>query len=148
MTQQNNDAKTAEEQATEKALLLKETKERFANDRFATKVAGCEVVDVAPGYAKCQMKVTDDHRNALGGVMGGAVFTLADFAFAIAANTGAPDTVSIDAQITYLNSSKGNLLTAETFLEKAGRRICTYRISVTDETGAHVAEFISSGLRV
>lgn len=139
---------TPAERAAEEKLLLKETQERFAADKFATKVAGCRVVAVAPGYAKCEMPVTDDHRNALGMVMGGAIFTLADFTAAVAVNTGAPDTVSVDAQITYLNSSRGNLLTAESHAVKLGRRIATHRITVTDETGAHVAEVISTGMRV
>ena len=80
--------------------------------------------------------------------MGGAIFTLADFTFAIASNTGQPDTVSLDAHITYLNSSKGHMLYAESECLKAGRRTCSFTIHVTDDEGAHVADVTLNGVRV
>ncbi|MCH4072129.1 PaaI family thioesterase [Pseudoramibacter sp.] len=141
-----NKAKQLSEE--ERALLLAETKERFAKDRFATKKTECEVADVAPGYAKCTMPITEDHRNGLGLVMGGAIFTLADFTFAIASNTGQPDTVSLDAHITYLNASKGKTLYAESECLKSGRRTCAYIIHVTDDLGVRVADLLINGVRV
>ncbi|MGN0193572.1 MAG: PaaI family thioesterase [Pseudoramibacter sp.] len=132
----------------ERALLFSETRERFAKDRFATKKTGCELVDVAPGYAKCRMVITEDHRNGLGLVMGGAIFTLADFTFAIASNTGQPDTVSFDAHITYLSASKGEVLYAESECVKAGQRTCSFTIHVTDDLGAKVADVSINGVRV
>ena len=132
----------------EKALLFAETKERFAKDRFATKKTECALLDVAPGYAKCGMPITEDHRNGLGMVMGGAIFTLADFTFAIASNTSQPDTVSLDAHITYLNPSKGHTLYAESECVKAGRRTCSFLIHVTDDLGTKIADVTSNGVRV
>ena len=64
---------------------LDEVRERFSHDRFAT-VNGAVIEEIAEGYAKCSMQINNDHKNALGAVMGGAIFTLADFAFAVAAN--------------------------------------------------------------
>lgn len=132
----------------EKALLFAETKKRFAKDRFATKKTECKLLDVAPGYAKCAMPITEDHRNGLDMVMGGAIFTLADFTFAIASNTGQPDTVSLDAHITYLTPSKGHMLYAESECLKAGRRTCSFTVHVTDDEGAHVADVTLNGVRV
>lgn len=132
----------------EKTLLFSETKKRFAKDRFATKKTECTLLDVAPGYAKCGMPITEDHRNGLGMVMGGAIFTLADFTFAIASNTGQPDTVSLDAHITYLNPSKGNALYAESECVKAGRRTCSFLIHVTDDLDTKIADVTINGVRV
>jgi acyl-CoA thioesterase len=128
----------------EKALLFAETKKRFAKDRFATKKTECKLLDVAPGYAKCAMPITEDHRNGLDMVMGGAIFTLADFTFAIASNTGH----SLDAHITYLTPSKGHMLYAESECLKAGRRTCSFTVHVTDDKGAHVADVTLNGVRV
>lgn len=141
-----NKAKKLSEE--ERALLLSETRERFAKDRFATKKTECELIDVAPGYAKCRMPITEDHRNGLGLVMGGAIFTLADFTFAIASNTGQPDTVSFDAHITYFSASKGRMLFAESECLKAGQRTCTFAIHVTDDLGVKVADVTINGVRV
>ena len=63
---------------------LEEVASYFANDQFATRAAGCTVVEARRGHAVCEMKLAEIHRNATGNVMGGAIFTLADFALAIA----------------------------------------------------------------
>jgi acyl-CoA thioesterase len=128
--------------------LLAAARARFAGDRYATKATGCEIAAVAPGYARCRMTITPVHRNALGIVMGGAIFTLADFTFAVASNTGFPDTVSVDATIHYLAAARGDSLTAESVAEKNGRRSCVYRIVITDAAGTHVADVTITGMRV
>ena len=69
---------------------LEEVANHFANDKFATRAAGCTVVEARRGHAVCEMKLAEIHRNATGNVMGGAIFTLADFALAIACNIGEP----------------------------------------------------------
>lgn len=64
---------------------LKKVQERFKNDRFATD-NGAVIEEVGEGYARCVMSLDEHHYNAVGSVMGGAVFTVADFAFAVASN--------------------------------------------------------------
>ena len=59
---------------------------RFSNDRFATQAAEIRIVEAQPQYAVCEMPILEKHRNARGTPMGGAIFTLADFAAAVAAN--------------------------------------------------------------
>ncbi|WP_278716359.1 PaaI family thioesterase [Gordonibacter pamelaeae] len=74
----------------------------FANDRFATQAAGCRVVEGERGRAVCEMELADIHKNAMGNVMGGAIFTLADFALAVSCNIGEEPTVSVDSNISFL----------------------------------------------
>lgn len=62
-------------------------KEFLKNDRFAA-MAGVELLEVECGYAKARMLLTPDHMNAVGVCQGGALFTLADLAFAAVANNG------------------------------------------------------------
>ena len=109
-----------------------ETVKLFEKDRFATD-NGAVIEEVDDHYAKCSLKVEGRHRNAMGAVMGGAYFTLADFAFAVAANWQEIGTVSLNSEIAYLGSAKGDRLTAEAFCIKNGRTTSYYRIEVRDE---------------
>ncbi|MDD3792515.1 MAG: PaaI family thioesterase, partial [Candidatus Bathyarchaeota archaeon] len=49
---------------------------------------GIKVLEVKDGYCKVTMKIEKIHTNALGFTHGGAIFTLADYAFAQACNYG------------------------------------------------------------
>ena len=81
--------------------------------------------------------------------MGGAVFTLADFAFAVAAN-GFSDrvTVSQHVSITFLAVAKGRRLLAEARQLKAGRTTCLFQVEVRDELGTYVAHAAVNGFAV
>ena len=95
--------------------------------------------EVADGYAKCSMLISERHRNAVGGVMGGVPFTLADFAYAVAVNHLEPKWVSLSANITFLGVAKGEKLIAEANLVKSGRTTNYYRVDVCDDLGHPVA---------
>ena len=97
------------------------------------------------GYAKCALKIEDRHKNAAGQVMGGVFFTMADFAFAIAANFKQPLTVTQTAQIVFLSSVKGSTLYAETEKIRAGKRSCFYKIMISDDTGEEIAYVTVTG---
>ena len=125
---------------------LTEAKEFFKNDAFATSAAGIEILAVGENYAKCGFEIKDIHRNAVGGVIGGAVFTLADFTFAVAANVTAQSaTVTVTSTINYLAPCKGKSLIAESRLLKDGKSLCFYRIDITDENGNPVATVNTTG---
>lgn len=115
-----------------------ETIRLFQNDRFATE-NGAVIEEVDDHYAKCSLKVEDRHRNAMGAVMGGVYFTLADFALAVAANWQELGTVSLNSEITYLTPAKGDTLTAEAVCVKNGKTTGYYRIDVKDEFGSLAA---------
>ena len=68
------------------AQKLEQIQKVFANDRFATD-NGAVIEQVDEGYAKCWLEIQPHHLNAAGTVMGGAIFTLADFAFAVPTGT-------------------------------------------------------------
>ena len=66
-------------------ITLEEVRKIFEDDRFATE-NGAVIDQVGPHSATCSLTITASHRNAMGAVMGGTYFMLADFAFAVAAN--------------------------------------------------------------
>lgn len=128
--------------------LLERARETFDHDRFATEVTGIEIVDVAENYARCELAIDGRHRNAMGAVMGGVIFTLADFCFAVAANAEKLSVVSVSSNIVYMNAARGSKLIAEAQCLKSGRKNCFFRIVVTDELGTLVAEITETGCRV
>ena len=128
---------------------LEELKARFQSDCFAAKVLGAEIREAEPGRALCAVRLRPEHMNANHTPMGGAIFTLADFAFAVAANGFAERvTVSQAVSITFLSPARGGELLAQARCLKAGRTTCLYEVEVTDELGTYVAQASVNGFTV
>ena len=130
-----------------KTKSLEEIRKQFSGDRFATE-NGAVIEDVGFNSATCSLVITDSHRNAMGAVMGGVYFMLADFAFAVAANQEKMDCVSLRADIAFLDSAKGNKLTAKAPCVKDGKTTECYRVDVTDDLGTFVATITVTGYHV
>ena len=128
--------------------LLKLANERFGKDLYATQTTGIEIVEANVHYAKCKLQVDARHRNAMGAVMGGAIYTLADFAFAIAANMDELNTVSSASNIVFVAQPQGDTLFAEAKPVKEGNTVCHYQISVTDAAGNIVASITTTGVKI
>ena len=120
-------------------MSLEEVRDFFKDDRFATEAAGCTITEAAKGYAKVEMQIKPIHLNAHGGVMGGAIFTLADFAVAIASNVGEEPSASIDMDIKFMSRCKGEKLIATATTNKSGRSIGFYSVNIEDDLGTPVA---------
>ena len=118
---------------------LKWARETFANDSFATEAAGVIIEEAGDKICRCSMKITPIHKNAAGGVMGGAIFTLADLTFAVAANFGGRMTVSISSNISFIGVCKGETLLSTAKCIKSGKSTCFYEIEVNDDLGNKVA---------
>lgn len=119
---------------------LQELRHRFQSDRFATQLTGADIREAEPGRALCALALRPDHMNANNTPMGGAIFTLADFAFAVAAN-GFSERVTVSQQVsvTFLSPARGRELLAEARCVKAGRTTCLYQVEVRDDAGTLVA---------
>lgn len=126
---------------------LEEVRKIFKGDRFATE-NGAVIEEIGEHSAVCSMVLTPAHRNAMGAVMGGAYFTLADFAFAVAANWEKMGCVSLHSDISFLGSAKGERLIAKAVCIKNGKRTACYRIDVTDELGNLAATVTTTGYHV
>ena len=126
---------------------LEEAQKFFENDTFATK-NGMKIESINEDGCVCSMDITKDHRNAYGGIMGGVIFTLGDFAFAVASNNVHTPTVALNVNINFLSSSKGTHLTATAKCVKSGRTTGVYNVMITDEYGKEVAMFIGTGYKL
>lgn len=114
------------------------------NDRFAEH-AGIELIKAEPGYAVTQMRITDKHLNGVNIVQGGAIFTLADYAFAAASNSKGVVVLGINANISYFKPPKGKVLTAEATEISSSKKICNYNVDIYDENRELIARFTGTG---
>ena len=126
---------------------LEEVKKIFEGDRFATE-NGAVIEKIGNHSATCSLVMTNSHRNAMGAVMGGTYFMLADFAFAVAANWEKMGCVSLHSDISFLGSAKGNKLTAKAVCVKDGKSTSCYRVDVTDDSGNLAAMVTVTGYHV
>ncbi|MDR3213951.1 MAG: PaaI family thioesterase [Azoarcus sp.] len=122
----------------------------LANDRFAAN-AGIVIDSVTEDEVQCSMPITREHLNAVGTVQGGAIFTLADLAFAVHSNLrllcgekiGA--TVGQSNSISYLSAAKGKRLIARSTCLSRGRSVSVFRIEIRDDLGNFIADMRGNG---
>jgi acyl-CoA thioesterase len=112
----------------------------FRGDRFAA-TAGVRLVDCGPGRAVARMTLRPGHLNGVGVAQGGAIFTLADFAFAVACNTLGPVVLAIDVSISFLAATTRGTLTATAVEVSRSSRLSRVEVEVEDAKGATVALF-------
>ncbi|MBR6365394.1 MAG: PaaI family thioesterase [Lachnospiraceae bacterium] len=104
--------------------------------------------ELGEDYAVCSVVLTARHRNAYGGVMGGVIFTLADYAFAAASNNIHRVTVAMQVSINYLSAPKGEKLTATAKCIKDGKTSMVVNVDIVDDTGRAVAQFVGTGFKL
>lgn len=121
-------------------------KEYFKNDKFALQ-NGVELLEVNSGYAKARMQITPMHLNAGGVCQGGAIFTLADFAFAVASNSHSQLTFSINSSINFFKSETLGWLYAEAREVFNHKKLSNCEVEVRNEAGELIATFNGTGFR-
>ena len=126
---------------------LEEAREFFYKDKFAVNT-GIVLDEITEDEAICSLDLTDEHKNAYGGVMGGVIFTLADFAFAVLSNQIHQLTVAQQVDIHYLSAPKGDKLIAKAPCRKSGRTSSIVNVDISDDTGRDVAQFIGTGFKL
>ena len=126
---------------TPEEVARKSVEALWAEDH-AAQAQGIQIESVGPGSASLSMTVTKAMSNGHGIGHGGFVFLLADTAFAYACNSYNQRCVAQHCSIAYLRPAKlGALLRAQAREVQCINRSGVYDISVTDETGAAIAEF-------
>ncbi len=126
---------------------IDEVREFFSKDRYAT-MSGMVVDDYGEDYSVCSVVLNDNHKNGYGGIMGGVMFTLADFAFAVVSNNVHQSTVAQQMSINYLSAPKGTKLIATAKLKKNGRTSTIVNIDIVDDTGRDIAQVVGTGFKL
>ena len=118
---------------------LEEVRNFFASDKYAMETTGIVIDEAGNDYSKVSVRINDSHLSATGHVMGGVMFVLSDFAFAVATNTRGRMCVNTSSSIQYLYSPSDGTLFATARLVKSGKRIAFYEVDVTDDKGHDVS---------
>ena len=120
----------------EKELIL----QLFSKDYFAAKL-GISIVEFEAGMALAKMTVSDDMLNGAGVANGGVIFTLADFALAVAANTiGEFMSLTLGMNINYIKSALcGETIMAKAICEAKSNKIISCNVAVTNQNGEIIA---------
>jgi len=116
----------------------------FNRSEFA-RLLGMVILEAREGYSRVSMDCAGK-MNPSGVAHGGAIFSLADQAFGIAANCCGTHRVAVSVHIQYLVPAKGTLIAIAERVEDNGS--CdTYRVMVY-EGDRTVAEFTGVAFRV
>lgn len=115
------------------------------NDTFC-RLNDIRITVISDGYAEAEMVVNDEKLNANNVVQGGAIFTLADFAFAGAANSfEGLRASSMSSTINYLRPGSGTMLKAVAQVVNRGKRSCLVEVEVFNDSGKPVAKVTTTG---
>ncbi len=112
----------------------------MARDHFAVH-CGIELLSAGDGAARAKMALHPHHWNGIGTAQGGAIFTLADFAFAAASNSRGAIAVAINVNISFLKAAKTGTLWAEAREISRNPKLASYTVEVKDDAGDVVALF-------
>jgi acyl-CoA thioesterase len=115
-------------------------KHYFENDHFAAS-CGMRLVELRAGFAKTALAIEDRHLNNVGTVQGGAIFTLADFAFGAASKTGGKVAVAVNTSLSFVKAARCGTLYAEATEIARSRKLSTCTVRVTDDAGELIALF-------
>jgi acyl-CoA thioesterase len=110
------------------------------NDHFA-RLLNLQVLEASPGHARVKLDVGKDHYNGVDIIHGGVIFTVADYAFAIACNRRDQIAVAVNASISYITATKRKTLIAEAREITRGTKMASYDVRVSDDEGTVVATF-------
>jgi len=123
-----------------------EIKEYFKQDRYAA-LSGIELIDVKLGWAKARMEIKDIHLNSYKVVQGGAIFTLADLAFAAAVNSYGNLALGVQTSTTYFKSATKGTLYAEAKVINLHKKLAYFHVDITDDNEDLIAVFTATAYR-
>jgi acyl-CoA thioesterase len=111
------------------------------NDQYA-KLTGIEIIEAGKGFCKAKLEVAQKHLNAANVVQGGAIFTLADLAFAVASNSHGQLALAVNANITFMKSAAVGTTLYATATELADpKRLGAYDVLVRNDKHELIARF-------
>lgn len=120
---------------------MEEIKRFFDSEDLFARHSGIELVEVEKGKAKARMKIESYHLNGAKTVHGGAIFTLADFAFAAASNSHGTLAMGINTSVSFVKAAVKGSLYAIAQEESINPKLATYLVRITDDSGDLVALF-------
>lgn len=129
-------------------LTLEEIRGHFRRHDPVSSSLGIEVLDVGKGYSVVEMPLHGCQLNGVGKVHDGAIFVLADVAFAALSNANGLYCTNAQTSISFVRSDRVGPLRGEARVLRPGRLLSTYEVRVTDADGELVAVATVTGYGV
>lgn len=111
--------------------MIDELKRFFENDTFASSL-GIEIIEAEDGKCRCRIEKREDLLNANGVIQGGALYTLGDFCFAVAAASTGKKAVTSMLTMSYLRPAVGRIIEAKATPVHLGRKLYNYDVELFD----------------
>lgn len=119
---------------------LKKLEQILQKDRFAFN-NDIQLVSIGKGEARAEMLISDKHLNGVDIIQGGALFTLADFAFAAASNSHGRIAVAANASISFFKGISSGKLTAYAKEINSGKSLGHFSVDIFDQNNHLIAHF-------
>ncbi len=117
------------------------TMEEFLKKDKYAELTGIKLLEVSEGRARAMLEINEKHLNGFGTVHGGAIFTLADFAFGAASNSHGTAAVAINSSISFFKAVSAGILYADAKEISLHYKLASYVIDVTNEKNELIASF-------
>jgi len=114
--------------------------EYFTKDKYA-ELTGIKLLEISEGRARAMLEIHEKHLNSAGTVQGGAIFTLADFAFAAASNSHGTVAIAINSSISFFKAVSTGILYADAREISFHPKLASYIVDVTNEENELIATF-------
>ena len=117
----------------------------FEGDKFAAMLGIVQVEAQGDGCGAVIMPFEEKHHNRMQAAHGGAIFTLADTAFAAACKNLGIHAVTSQSSISYLAPGLVSPLKAVATPVKVGKHLAIFDVLVSDGSGRSVAKALMTG---
>jgi acyl-CoA thioesterase len=122
--------------------LAKKVVEKMMSGDAFSQWLGIEVLEIATGFCKLQLKVRDEMTNGFDIAHGGIAYSLADSCLAFAANSDGIQAVSIETSISHTKKvTSGDKLTATSKQINKSSKNALYYITIINQNNQEVAHF-------
>ena len=122
-------------------LAKKVVNKMISGDAFSQWL-GIEVLEIATGFCKLQLKVREEMTNGFDIAHGGVAYSLADSCLAFAANSDGIQAVSIETSISHTKKVvSGDILTATSKEINKNSKTALYYITITNQNNLEIAHF-------
>lgn len=126
---------------------MEEFKKFFAEQDHFARHSGIELLNVELGKARAKMEIRPCHMNGAKTVHGGAIFTLADFVFAVASNSHGNLAMGINTSTSFIRPATTGTLFATAEEISINNRLGNYQVQVTDQENNLIALFQGTAYR-
>ena len=112
----------------------------FSHDTWAVGFLGARIVSAQAGASVVEMDINPKrHLNSVGNIQGGVLYSIGDYATAVADWRKGQNNTTIDSSMQFLEVAKGTSLRIEAKVQRSTRRIGYYSVEITDNLGTRVA---------